>query len=184
MKFIALGSLVLAALASMATMQRKYWTEWHSEETIPPAVCEYGDLITGFGCSGGFCDNVRLNCETKGFAFTSRYWTRHVSDEKDGTCQSSSNGYFDCNWDVMSCGSNGFMTGVSCKGQYCDNLSLECVTLRDNSRSDCRWSDWVSEENGGTLQFPAGYYAAGMQCSGSNCDNLRFYICRAVPNRR
>lgn len=76
MKFTRLTPLFLLATVSMAAVQNKYWTEWHSEETHPPAVCKYGDLISGFGCSGGFCDNVRLNCETKNLTFASRYWTR------------------------------------------------------------------------------------------------------------
>jgi hypothetical protein len=36
----------------------------------------------------------------------------------------------------------------------------------------------VSEEGGGLLSFGYHYYARGMQCSGSYCDNKRFYVCQ------
>jgi hypothetical protein len=79
------------------------------------------------------------------------------------------------------------MTGVSCNGAFCDNIRMQCANHEGYARTErtnCRWTDWVSDEGSGTVLFPAGYYAAGMQCSGSNCDNKRFYTCRLVPTRR
>ena len=76
------------------------------------------------------------------------------------------------------------MTGIRCHGDFCDNISIECanVVKQVGTRTvhadlvGCAWSGWLSEENGGTADF--GFkIISGVECSGSNCDNKRFYVC-------
>jgi hypothetical protein len=38
--------------------------------------------------------------------------------------------------------------------------------------------DGAISEEGAELIFPAGYYAAGLRCTGSYCDNVAFYVCQ------
>lgn len=165
-----------------------YWTDWHSEESPQPLTCQPGFLVSGFGCRDRFCDNARLKCTQKGMLPLEPFWTRFISEEKDGTCLSFSGiDRFDCNFDMLSCGPDDFLTGVRCSGDFCDSIRMQCTGFERHTRTGrggCRWTDWVSEEGSGTIEFPTGYYAAGMQCAGSNCDNKRFYICRLAPTRR
>lgn len=168
-----------------------YWTGWHSEESAQPAVCSPVGLLTGFGCRERFCDEVRLNCLTRNLVVSRSWWSREISEETDNTCLSIGGdpGFFDCNRNVLSCGSSGFITGISCSGDFCDNVKMQCSNFEGYTRIGgdtryCQWTGWVSEEGGGTLTFPRGFYGAGMECKGSNCDEKRFYVCRLVPSRR
>lgn len=156
----------------------EYWGAWHSEESAPPSVCRFGDLVVGFNCSGRFCDNVRVGCQGLGRRVSNRYWTTSVSEEGSGIGGVTGDGDPVSAGNRVFCGFNGFMSGVACSGDFCDNLSLECITISDGDRVRCRWSDWVSEEGTGRIDFPEGFFAAGMECRGSNCDDKRFYICQ------
>lgn len=141
------------------------WTPYTSEET-PPISCEGSSLAGQFGCSGDYCDNVRLYCTPTPHLGESSYWTDYFSEERD-------------NGNYRYCSPSHWLIGVACTGSYCDNLSLQCRYFPTATAGDCFWTGWVSEEGGGTLQLPAGYYLRGMQCSGDYCDNKRFYACKA-----
>jgi hypothetical protein len=160
-----------------------YWGTSTSEEYPPSACRSSGDFVSGFRCSGSHCDNVRVECDATGLPVRSRIWTRQISEEdvSSGVCMNVSDGSVRCNNYLQICAETAFITGVSCSGRYCDNLSLECTYLTNFVRTGCYWTHWVSEENGGTILFPGGYYANGMECSGGYCDNKRFYICQARP---
>lgn len=134
--------------------------------------------MSGFNCTGWYCDNVRLECHSTRLQIVSRFWTAPISEENLGTCSAVSGVTVRCNNYQQLCGPDGFMSGVACSGAYCDNVSLECVYLRDYRSTGCYWTPWISEEGGGTLFLPDGYYAAGMECSGAYCDNQRFYACQ------
>lgn len=82
-----------------------------------------------------------------------------------------------------TCG-NRLVTGITCGGSYCDNLTPSCGrTLHEIY--DIRWTDFVSEEGDGVAScnvsnpfergdWPAGEpaFITGFACNGSNCDNL------------
>lgn len=70
------------------------------------------------------------------------------------------------------------MTGLGCRGRYCDDVSLLCTQFRNVNERDCHWTGWISEEGGGKLRFGSGYFARGLDCRGSYCDNKRFYVCK------
>lgn len=148
------------------------FTSYTSEER-EPRTCAFNQFQSGFGCSGSYCDNVRLECHNPGISnITNRRWTPQVSEENGG---------------LQFCAWGQFISGVSTSGRYSDNVSLECANAASVTWASCRWTTdlipwqnggWVSEENGGQLLFPGGYFGVGMQCTGSNCDNKRFYVCR------
>jgi hypothetical protein len=70
------------------------------------------------------------------------------------------------------------MTGLACRGRFCDALSLQCTTIPNKRKTRCYWTPYFSEEQG-TLTLRNGYYAVGIQCSSRYCDNKRIYACTA-----
>lgn len=149
-----------------------------SEET-PPKSCG-AQLLDGITCSGRYCDNIGLKCGPRVYNVYNWQWTRHVSEESGGRMNCNVRNPFD-QVDAPA-GEPAFITGISCNGSYCDNVSLECVALRGHfpSYSGCDWTESVSEERG-TLNFPAGRYAVAMKCRGSYCDNKSFLLCDIRP---
>jgi hypothetical protein len=155
--------LLLLIVAVMASRAQADWVGPASDE-YKPQVCPLGVLTTAVRCTGSFCDNIFLGCFTGSFLVSGRTWENFISEE-------SPNNFKYCY--------PGFITGVACKGSYCDNISVECSSLTSfSSPGPCFWTGYFSEEQGGQLTFPTGYYAAGVQCSGRYCDNMRFYACR------
>ena len=152
------------------------WT-WSTSDGDPPLTCQQGDLVSAFHCSGKYCDDVYLDCADTNYNVVYRNWQKYISEENTGIVQNTGGTVLRRNNYMQLCPA-GFITGVSCTGKYCDNISFECSKINGYGRSNCFWTGWLSEESG-TMWFPYGYYAAGMQCSGSHCDNKRFYACQA-----
>lgn len=158
------GSERLLAMTAMAQppTQQYNWKPWRSEED-PPSTCGTGELVTGFGCMGNYCDSVRIACSKLGGTLFDSEWSKWFSEE------GPNNGY--------GCPGTQFMSGVACKGSYCDNLSLECTdtSLRYSS---CTTVGPLSEEGGGTYTAPQGWAIYGIRCTGDYCDNKQLQICR------
>lgn len=138
------------------------WTPYTSEE-YPPIGCDPGSLVSRFGCSGSYCDNVRMYCAPSGRTAGSSYWTGYFSEE----------GY-----DYRQCDAGFWLSGMACRGSYCDNISLQCTYYPQVTPRNCFWTGWISEEGGGELPFGLGYHARGVQCDRSYCDNKRFFVCQ------
>ncbi len=141
------------------------WSNYTSEE-YQPLTASNPQTITAFQCTGSYCDNIRLNYfyYTKpNIRYGASVWSRYFSEEGD-------------NWLICN-GTDSFMTGLSCNGSYCDNVSIQCTRVLGVAKTNCIWTGYFSEENGGYLYLPPGYFAAGLQCSGSYCDNKRVYAC-------
>lgn len=146
----------------------EYWA-W-TTDGLPPAECD--DLISGIQCRGSYCDDVGIRCAGTGTNMGQyAVWTTWFSEEgnSERVCP---NLYPD----------QPYVTGVKCKDDYCDSMSLQCNALQNGTKSnDCYWTtDTISEENGGLYEFPPSTYLSGMRCEGSYCDNLRLYLCK-VP---
>lgn len=137
------------------------WTGYTSEE-FPPLQCDSTYVINGLECSGGFCDNIRVNCTNTGVAQGASYFTSTFSEE--GT-------------NYRYCGANEWVTGIACYGSSCDNVALECTSIPSRTVGACAWSAYITDGSG-PFQAPAGYYVRGAQCRGSFCDDMRFYYCR------
>src|SRR5512147_2504911 len=153
--------LLLALVPTMASPAQADWLGPVSEEFIP-LVCPLGVLPTAVRCTRGFCDNIYLGCFAGPFAVSQRTWQNFISEE-------SPNNFRYCY--------PAFITGVACKGSYCDNVTVECSNLSAlGAPTNCFWTGFFSEEQG-QLTFPTGYYPTGVQCSGGYCDNMSFYVC-------
>ncbi len=171
------------------------WTKWVSEEGGgPPAICSGGEAARGFDCRGGYCDDVRLYCDSLPFGISvpSYTFTPFFSEEDSGIASVTSVGWYryDNSFSEVCYRSNaaGILTGIRCSGDNCDNISLECAIPQTNFEgvaepvdyASCYWTDEYSEED---PPFYASYgdFITGVECNGSRCDNKRYYVCTALP---
>lgn len=190
------SSLALAILCFSAPAHAAlYWTPWVSEEGGgPPTFCTaLNEGAVGFGCRGNYCDDVRLFCETLPFAisFQNYQWTGFFSEEDSGIGRLYSSGWYRYdgdNYEVChGTWTAGIVTGIRCRGNNCDDISLECArpvktkygVTYSATLTNCSWSGWYSEEQG-SVDFGWNRYITGVQCGGSNCDNKRFLVCSLV----
>jgi hypothetical protein len=141
------------------------WTISTSEE-FQPIGCGAGNLINQMGCSGSYCDNVGAYCSSTGTTFGDTSWTSYFSEE--GT-------------NYRTCSAGWWMTGLVCRGSNCDDISIQCTQVTNRGTGSCRWADrQFSEEFPNTYSLPSGWYARGLACTGSRCDNLRVYECQLL----
>lgn len=202
---ILLGTaLAIAASLGTSVASAQSWTGWVSEENgQPPAYCYYWNTaVTGWGCRGSYCDDMRVECSTMPFGTTidpaSDKWTPWFSEEHDDLQTTIFDGgywynTFDENYQICQYfgaghGWPGVVSGVRCSGRYCDNLSLECGepvkfaasgTL-NVAATNCGWTQNSYSEEQGSVDFGYNRYVVGVKCEGSYCDNLRFYVCSLV----
>jgi hypothetical protein len=140
------------------------WTGYTSEET-PPLICPNRYAVRGTDCSGDYCDNIALDCRYTARGAGEHSWLPYFSEEGSGTANES-----------HCVGNNMWMTGLTCRGSYCDDLSIRCSALLGSTTGSCTWSDWYSEEQA-PFSAPAGRYVKGVECGGSYCDNKRYRYC-------
>jgi hypothetical protein len=141
------------------------WTGYTSEE-YPPLICRNGQAVRGIDCMGDSCDDIALDCRTTVKIPGEHMWLPYFSEEGAGSA------------DEGHCvGNNVWMTGITCSGRYCDNISLRCSTLIGSSTGDCEWSGWYSDEQG-PYTAPSAHYIKAIECEGMYCDNKRYRHCR------
>jgi hypothetical protein len=164
--------LVILPLSGQADSTGE-WSGVVSEE-YPPITCDIGHLPVGASCSGSYCDNFQFLCGhmlrfvgTPGYEATQREWKGFISEEIPS--------YY------TDCGNDAVITGLACKGKYCDNVSVECSTLKNyRPSSRCGMVGPFSEEQRGiSFISSAGRarYPRMLFCTGSYCDNKYFYVC-------
>jgi hypothetical protein len=162
----ALQSMPLAseaAAVSAAARAVSVWSGFTSEE-YPPLTAANGQLISAMRCRGSYCDDVYLGYEiVPGVNHASNYWTPYFSEEAPNS--------------QICSGPNNFMTGISCKGSYCDNVSLQCTSVSGKTKTTCKWMPWFSEEAEYSYLEP-GYYASGLACRGRYCDDKSILACK------
>ncbi|WNG27144.1 hypothetical protein F0U62_26370 [Cystobacter fuscus] len=141
-----------------------HWLPWTTDGA--PAIESGPAFLThGLRCSGRYCDNVSLLNVESGYTQTNSWWTDSFSEE--GAHE-------------QVCGDNGFVTGLGCSGDYCDSIALRCSRIDNGGvRSNCYWTESISEESGGTFVAPESMYLAGVRCWDRYCDNKQLYLCQA-----
>ena len=136
---------------------------WFSEESFGMSECPANQVVTGFDCSGSYCDNVRLECHSYG---TSLGATDEVS------------AWFEHNGKYLHiCDEGSKITAIDCWGDNCDNIKIRCTYAPGLDTARCQWSDWYSEENPSPFYAAPGDAIQGIWCSGTRCDNKRFLVC-------
>jgi hypothetical protein len=144
-----------------------HWTA-HTSEELPDIWCAEDEGAIGFGCTGSYCDNVKLACARvprwTSIDYSTWHWTGKFSEEGDSQrlCDSG----------------NGMVIALSCTGRYCDNIDLACAQPAWGRMTHCSdWSPSLSEESGGVYNFGPGNVITGVKCQGSYCDNKQFRVC-------
>lgn len=190
---LTLSSFALALGIPAVVVASASWSSYVSEENGGPWVeCYQDQAVSGIQCSGGYCDNVRIRCETLPFgalmmSYNTSGW---FSEENSGYSTTTSEGWYRydnsyshvCNYS----GTAGIMTGIHCSGSHCDDIELECATpmrlvngaWQPVPLVDCAWSGYYSEEQP-AFGAPEGSnrFITGVSCSGSYCDNKSYYVC-------
>ena len=67
------------------------------------------------------------------------------------------------------------MVGITCSGDYCDNIQLRCASV--GPVSSCVSAPAISEESPPFFDL-GNRFVRRMSCSGSYCDNVGFEMCR------
>jgi len=95
---------------------RYYWSPWFSEERNG-GVINKREFASGLGCSGSYCDNLRIK------------FTKSNIKTNNGNCYSTK--YFSEEGKAFEkCKHGYYVSGISCKGNYCDSLSLTCCEAK------------------------------------------------------
>lgn len=196
LRSLTLAASTILAVATVASTAHaaSYWTPWVSEENGGPAAACQSDYeaATGVGCQGSYCDSVRLYCRTMPdnvyLDTTSTYWSGYFSEETSGVSSYRTAGWYrhgGDNYHVCNAsGQSGILSGIKCRGGYCDDISVRCsqpFVFVNRAKyyvhmKDCAWSAWYSEETG-SIDFGNNRHVTGVRCSGSRCDNKQYYVC-------
>lgn len=138
-----------------------------SEEGVGSQRCPSGFALGGIRCFGHYCDDKVLRCcpylDGRPDPDTRQIRTSWFSEEPPGSLTYDE-----------------FFNGLTCEGHYCDNLFPHAFTSRRlRYIAGCTWTDWFSEEGGGSGSCPDGTFVAGIACSGDFCAQLRLQCCNA-----
>ena len=171
------GLLVLAAVLALGVTSaaKAQDREQTTTDGRAPVICPLGALTTGLLCEGSFCDDITMRCGRNVREVSDTFWTQWVH-------RKGSPG-------VAGCASRfgprkGFMSGIGCEGDYCDNVALQCseLTLFEPDFDDCVTSAWFSEEekHGGWQTWPSPFhFVVSLECHyKDHCDLKRVKTCR------
>jgi hypothetical protein len=79
------------------------------------------------------------------------------------------------------CDPGHYMSGMSCRGSYCDNVGLACSIRTDAAGSRIAWGSlaefgsYFSEEGSAMYRCPKNTAIAGFACKGSYCDSISLF---------
>ena len=136
------------------------------------AMCPDGQVAMGYECTGGWCDNIRLLCDSfPGTLGALQPWTPFFSEENPGHACS---------------GLDEWIVGIQCRGWWCDDIRFRCrkatrADVRTVERTSCFGTTTVSEETPPMSLEGTGRFLVGLACSGSYCDNLSGTGCVPAP---
>lgn len=150
-----------------------YWTDWYSEEGNESAnsadiamVCNTGEIAIGADCDGWYCDLVRLRCLGIDYFANvgERTWGHYIQGES---------------WHSYVCPEDKFISGISCKGDWCHWIAVECTDV--GYSENCEWTGWHSEQTG-AMVASGGRAFKGVQCAGNHCQWKRYQECDYIDS--
>ena len=146
------------------------WTREFSEERPGNMRCGRNMAVAGLWCSGKYCDNKSLYCKrlppnTRAVKTTSN--SKWISEEKPNA-----------SFRVDQSRGGKLVSGLKCKGKYCDNISGYTVNTNLAKTGQWKWLPFFSEEHGGKV-CGENQYVTGIGCKGSYCDNISLH-CSSV----
>lgn len=146
--------------------------------------CPANQLGAGAFCQGKYCDDVTWQCSGISDDIGRSYevteiggYTRQTTDGKPPAI----------------CNPNRVMVGMSCSGRYCDDMQIQCASVKlaeevseiashsevqfgQTPDEGCDWTAYFSEEDLGQT-CPQGKFPRGLACTGRYCDNMAIYCC-------
>lgn len=102
---------------SAPVLEGPYWTPWISDESPSQANCPTDMIVNEIQCSDHYCDRLRMQCGP----LADNY--RVKSDDRKET------GWFSEEDGERRCTDGYYLWGLTCSGDYCDNLKLNCVLV-------------------------------------------------------
>lgn len=98
------------------------WSPWISEEG-PTNSYRRNNFVVGLRCRGAYCDEVSLsyNATQESKKPSTCYSTNYFSEEGPTPYRTCAPGYF--------------VSGLSCRGSYCDDVQLECCQAQEQLNS-------------------------------------------------
>ena len=138
----------------------------------------------GFSCRGSYCDNVRL-AAARVPEWTFLDYSTYYASGPFGNARRYCNGGGEGN-------AQGIVIGLGCHGGYCGKIDMACSKPAVGHLTNCRWSEWLSDEVG-AYSFGVSNFITGVECRSSwistgrfgyytpSCDNKRFYVCSLEP---
>jgi hypothetical protein len=161
------GLMTTGAFAAAPAVQNNcYHTPWFSEEGDAREDCDTQQnyAVRGMNCRGSYCDNKQLYCcadDLPGLDPSNRIESPYFSEEGNGSYEDKTR----------------VLTGLSCTGRYCDNISMKMYGFRTAPQIDQYWTqNWFSEEKGYDRCQRNGVemgFVVGLACDYRYCDNLR-----------
>jgi hypothetical protein len=130
--------------------------------------CPEGKVAMGYECIGGYCDSIRLLCDTfPGTLGPEQPWTPWFSEETVGR---------DCT------GLDEWVTGIQCRGGWCDDMRFTCrkatqAGVRTVERNACGPVGPISEEQPPISLEGMNRFLGGLTCTGWWCDNVSARAC-------
>ena len=147
----------------------EYWTDQFSEENPGEMTCRSGFAVAGLSCHGKYCDNKRLLCRPywpMQDDERSSYWHSKVISEEQPNASFRT--------DILS--QPGFVGGLGCSGQYCDNISFFVITTPHIVHTgQWEWKPFFSEESPGRSICAQNQFVTGVGCKGDYCDNISLH---------
>jgi hypothetical protein len=133
------------------------WGNWVGFETTPD-TCAANAITSGAACLDS-CSFIRPECHAYGGTLGSSHWESFFSEELPN--------------ERLCPGANEYVTGVACKGWWCDDVALEC-TQTPYAKNSCYWTGAVSN---GSYLAPWGQGIVGMRCLGGYCSSMEYRVC-------
>ncbi|MBZ0218173.1 MAG: hypothetical protein K8F25_16575 [Fimbriimonadaceae bacterium] len=138
----------------------------------PPIICRNGALVSGLLCEGSYCDDITMRCDRNIREVRRHFWTRFVHRPGTGGLALCATRFGP---------TKGFMSGIACEGDWCDNIALQCTELElfEPDWDTCVTSDWFSEEEGQQTWPSPFHFPVSVECEYSNhCDRKKVRSCR------
>jgi hypothetical protein len=131
----------------------KRWTDYFSETSDNPKLCDQNEVVTGISCKDKNCGSTRLECaKVRGEILTNCSWSDWIS-QKQGS---------------LELPPGKFIRGFECRNKFCSEK--RAYVCRDQS-------SWVEDVNTSasaislTCDSDKGFLS-GLACNGQNCDQL------------
>lgn len=97
---------------------------------------------------------------------TSPVWTGYTSEEKA----------------PLECVSGRLVGGVDCEGSFCDNISLDCLTVSGLTVGSSSWTSYFSDESPNSRTCSTNEWMTGIACQGNYCDRISIK-CTEILNK-